>query len=62
MAMRIGNKVIHAASLTAQRLALEGRREDADAIYALVDIAINLEVRIRQDVETATPPLVEQPA
>ena len=49
MMMRIGNAVIHAASLTAQRLMREGRGQDADAIYALVDVAIKLEVKMRED-------------
>jgi hypothetical protein len=48
MMMRIGNEVIHQASLTAQRLTHEGRDGDAAAIFALVDIAINLEVRMRE--------------
>lgn len=48
MMMRIGNEVIHQASVTAQRLAHEGRDGDAAAIFALVDIAINLEVRMRE--------------
>jgi hypothetical protein len=48
MMMRIGNEVIHQASVTAQRLVHEGRDGDAAAIFALVDVAINLEVRMRE--------------
>lgn len=47
--MKIGNQIIHTASLTAHRLDQEGRREDAAAIYALVDAAINLEVKMRTE-------------
>lgn len=53
MMMRIGNEVIHQASETAQRLAHEGREGDASAIFALVDVAINLEVKMREAVAHA---------
>ncbi len=49
MMMRIGNDVIHRASVTAQRLSHEGRDGEAATIFALVDIAINLEVRMREN-------------
>lgn len=54
MMMRIGNNVIHQASVTAQRLFHEGRDGDAAAIFALVDAAINLEVRVRETAFAAT--------
>lgn len=47
MKMKIGNTAIHAASLIAQKLDAEGRRDEAAAIFALVDSSINLEVRLR---------------
>jgi len=39
--MKIGSRFIHAASILAQFLVLNGRVSDADAIFAIVDNAIN---------------------